>query len=196
MKKIYLSILAIVATIGLVAGATYALFSNKAISGPNTFATGNADLKIAIDTDKDGIKSNWDDSVTPAFPEKWTNLYPGWEDSYWIYLKNESTSPISLRVFPQLSNAAGDGIMLDNVYLQFLYADGTAVLNSNGNSCGNVTLRWWLDNPDSFDIGDLTQGQERGPWVVQFSIPVTADNSIANKSLNFDLIFNGIQVAP
>ena len=53
MKRIYLSILAIIATVSLVGGATYAVFSNKATSGPNTFATGNADLKIAIDTDSD-----------------------------------------------------------------------------------------------------------------------------------------------
>ena len=188
MKKIYLSILAITAAIALVGGATYAVFSNKATSGPNTFDTGNADLKLRHRTDQ-----AWADSYGGA---NWDNLYPGWSDSYNVYLKNNSSSPITLRVFPRLENASGNGILLDEVYLQFLYADGTPVLNSSGNPCGIVTLRWWLDNPDTFDIGDLTQGQERGPWVAQFSIPTTADNTIADKSLNFDLVFNGIQVTP
>jgi len=186
MRKVYLSILAIVATVALVGGATYAAFTNAATSGPNTFATGNADLKL-----RHQPSQGWADSYGGA---SWGNLYPGWSDSYNVYLKNVSSSPISLRVFPKITGATGAGVMLDKVYLQFLYSDGTPVLNSSGNPCGNVTLRWWQDNPDSFDIGDLTQGQVRGPWVAKFSIPTTAGNEIAGKTLSFDLIFNGIQV--
>jgi hypothetical protein len=140
---------------------------------------------------------SWEDLVTPwdqYQQENWQNLYPGWEDSYWVYLKNESSSPISLRVFPKITGTIGNVVMLDRVYLQFLSSNGTPVLNSSGNPCGNVPLRWWLDHPDSFDIGDLTRGQERGPWVAKFSIPTTAGNEIAGKTLSFDLIFNGIQV--
>lgn len=188
MKRVYLSILAIVVSISLVAGAAYAVFSNTATSGLNTFATGNADLKLRHQTDQE-----WADSYDGA---SWNNLYPGWSDSYNVYLKNNSSSPISLRVFPKITGAIGNGIMLDNIYLQFFYADGTPALNSSGTPCGNVTLRWWLDHPDSFDIGDLTQGQERGPWVAKFSIPTTAGNEIADKTLNFDLVFNGIQITP
>jgi len=188
MRKIYLSILAIIATVALVGGATYAVFTNAATSGPNTFATGNADLKLRHQPGQP-----WADSYGGA---SWGNLYPGWSDSYNVYLKNDSSSPISLRVFPKVANATGDGIMLDRVYLQFLYGDGTPVLNSSGTPCGNVTLRWWLNNPDTFDIGDLTQDQDRGPWVAQFSIPTTAGNEISNGSIVFDLIFDGIQVIP
>jgi len=192
MKKIYLSVLAIVATIGLIAGATYALFSNKATSGPNTFATGNADLKIAIDTDQDGIKSNWDDSVTPAFPEKWTNLYPGWEDSYWIYLKNESTSPITLKVMPKLDITSYTAWQLwDEVYMEITWSDGT-------HSTGNYPLRAWVAPPDNNPYLEptLPQGQDSGPWVIKFSIPTTAGNEIQDANITFDLIFDGIQVTP
>ncbi len=185
MKKVYLSILAIVATLSLVGGATYALFSNEATSGPNTFATGNADLKL-----RHNPTQGWADSYGGS---NWDNLYPGWEDSYNVYLKNNSSSPITLRAFPRIESVSGNWMLLDNIYLQFLYADGTPALNSNSNPCGNVTLRWWLDNPDSFDIGDLTQAQERGPWIAKFTIPTTVGNEIANKTITFDLIFNGIQ---
>jgi len=185
MKKILFSILTVTAIAGLVGGATYAVFSNKVTSGPNTFATGNADLRLRHQTSQ-----AWADSYGGS---NWGNLYPGWNDSYNVYLQNNSSSPIVLRAFPQVTNTTGNGIMLDNVYLQFLYADGTPALDSSGSPCGNVPLRWWLDNPDTFDIGDLDQGQDRGPWVAKFSIPTTADNTIADKSLNFDLVINGIQ---
>lgn len=185
MKRIWLSILAIIVTMGIAAGVTYAVFTNAATSGPNTFATGNADLKL-----RHRESQSWAGFYGGA---DWDNLYPGWSDSHNVYLKNDSSSPITLRVFPKVTKATGDGIMLDRVYLQFLYGNGTPVLNSSGNPCGNVPLRWWLDNPDTFDIGDLTQGQPRGPWVAQFSIPTTAGNEIKEKTLNFDLIFNGIQ---
>jgi len=184
--------LAIAATLALVGGATYAVFSDPATSGPNTFATGNADLQL-----RHQLNQDWANSYGGS---KWSNLYPGWTDSYNVYLKNNSSSPISLRVFPKIANVtgvgSGYGILLDNVYLQFLYEDGTPVVNSNGKPCENVPLRWWLNNPDAFDIGDLTQAQERGPWVAKFSIPITAGNEIAGKTITFDLVFNGIQVTP
>ena len=186
MKKIWLSISAIIVTMGIAAGVTYAVFTNAATSGPNTFATGNADLKIAIDTDKDGVKSAWNDSVTPAFPERWTNLYPGWEDSYWIYLKNESSSPITLKVRPEIGNN-DENNLLDNIYLGFSWSDGS-------HQVGPWPLRDWIsvDNNPYLEP-ELPQDYDTGPWVVQFSIPTTAGNEIAEKILNFDLIFNGIQ---
>jgi predicted ribosomally synthesized peptide with SipW-like signal peptide len=189
MKKIYLSLLAIIATVALVGGATYAVFTNAATSGPNTFATGNADLKIAIDTDKDGVKSDWADSATPAFPEGWTNLYPGWENSYWIYLKNNSSSPITLKVKPKLNITSYTAWQLwDEVYMEISWADGT-------HSSGSWPLRAWVTPPDDNPYLEpvLPQGYDTGPWVVKFSIPTTAGDEIQNKNITFDLIFDGIQ---
>ncbi|HUV71563.1 MAG TPA: SipW-dependent-type signal peptide-containing protein [Clostridia bacterium] len=189
MRKIYLSILAIVATVALVAGATYAAFTNKATSGPNTFATGNADLKIAIDTDKDGTKSAWQDSVIPAFPERWENLYPGWEDSYWIYLKNESSAPIDLTVRPEIAvTSHSSGQMRDKIKMEIDWQSG-------GHSTGSHPLRAWIVPPDDNPYLDpvLAPGQEAGPWVVKFSIPADAGNEIADQTITFDVKFNGIQ---
>lgn len=188
MKKIILSILTVVAVAGLVGGATYAVFSNKVTSGPNTFATGNADLKIAIDTDKDGTKSAWSDLVTPAFPERWTNLYPGWEDSYWIYLKNESSAPIDLKARPEVTvTSESYWEMKDKIKMEIDWLSG-------GHSTGSWPLRDWtsVDNNPYLDP-ILAPGQEAGPWVVKFSIPTDAGNEIADQNIVFDLIFNGIQ---
>ena len=180
MKRIWLSVVAIVVTVGIAVGATYAVFSNAATSGPNTFATGNADLKLRHRPDQ-----AWADSYGGA---NWTNLYPGWSDSYNVYLKNDSSSPITLKVRPEIRNY-GDwsNILLDKIKLGFSWSDGS-------HQVGPWPLRDWIsaDNNPYLEP-ELPQGYSTGPWVVQFSIPTTAGNEIAGKTLNFDLIFNGIQ---
>lgn len=190
MRRIYLSVLAIAATLALVGGATYALFSNPATSGPNTFATGNADLKIAIDTNKDGTKSGWGDTATPAFSEKWANLYPGWEESYWVYLKNDSSSPITLKALPKINiTSYSTGFLWDEVFMEITLGNGSG-------STGKYSLRSWVNNTNLYLSPVLGKGEEHGPWVVKFSIPTTAGNEIANQNINFDLVFNGIQITP
>jgi len=190
MKKVYLSILAIVATLSLVGGATYALFSNKATSGPNTFATGNADLKI----DRKGDGLGFQNKVVGI---DFSNIYPGWNsgNEYQVWFRNDSTSPITLSVYPEVvAHAWTNGSVYDNVYLQFFLGDGT----TPANRCGNVPLRWWMNNPDTFTLGDLTQGQKRGPWIARFSIPYKTEdqNWMQEQSIKFDVVFNGIQVTP
>ena len=179
MKRIYLSILAIVATVALVGGATYAVFSNKATSGPNTFATGNADLKLRHQLDQ-----AWADSYGGA---SWGNLYPGWSDSYNVYLKNVSSSPITLKVLPKVDITSwSTGYLWDNVLMEITWSDGS-------NSTGEFSLRAWRENASIYLVPTLAQGAEAGPWVVKFSIPTDAGNEISNGSIVFDLIFDGIQ---
>jgi len=189
MKRILFSILTVVAVAGLVGGATYAVFSNKATSGPNTFATGNADLKIDIDKNKNGVRDeDWQDDVDGI---SWSDLYPGWEDSYWIYLKNESSAPIDLRVRPEVTiTSESYWEMKDKIKMEIDWRSG-------GHSSGSWPLRDWtsVDNNPYLDP-ILAPGQEAGPWLVKFSIPTTAGNEIADQTINFDLIFNGIQVTP
>jgi len=184
MKRIYLSILAIVATVALVGGATYAVFSSKATSGPNTFATGNADLKL-----KHQPGQPWADSYGGA---SWSNLYPGWSDSYNVYLKNVSSSPITLKVMPKLNITSYTAWQLwDEVYMEITWADGT-------HSTGSYPLRAWVTPPDDNPYLEpvLPQGYDTGPWVIKFNVPITAGDEIQDKNITFDLIFDGIQVTP
>ena len=192
MRKIYWSILMISAALALVGSATYALFSDQAVSGPNVFATGNADLQISIDTDKDGTRSEWADEVHPwdqYMENNWRQLYPGWEDSYHLWLKNNSSAPIDLRVIPTIGNVVTNKwALLDNIELQFFYLDGTPASDKR-------SLREWQSNTDPLIV--ITQDNpERGPWVVKFSIPAEAGNNIKDSEISFDLIFNGEQVMP
>lgn len=182
MNKIYLSILAIIATVALVGGATYAVFSSQATSGPNTFATGNADLQLRLDPD-----DNWENSYEG---ESWDNLYPGWSDSYNVYLKNNSNSPITLKVMPKLDITSYTAWQLwDEVYMEIAWSDGS-------HSTGSWPLRAWVTPPDNNPYLEpvLPQGYDTGPWVVKFSIPTTAGDEIQNADITFDLIFDGIQV--
>ena len=185
-----LIILTVVAVASLVGGATYAFFSNKVTSGPNTFATGNADLKIAIDTNKDGVKSDWQDDVEPwdqYMQDNWQDLYPGWEDSYWIYLKNDSSSPITLKVLPTVDiTSYSTGYLWDEVFMEITWLNGT-------HSTNKYSLRAWRENASIYLEPTLAQGADDGPWVVKFSIPTTAGNEIADQEIVFDLIFDGIQ---
>ena len=184
MKKIYLSLLAIIATVALVGGATYAAFTNAATSGPNTFATGNADLKLRHQPDK-----AWADSYSGA---NWGKLYPGWSDSYNVYLKNNSSSPITLKVMPKLEITSYTAWQLwDEVYMEITWADGS-------HSTGSYPLRAWVTPPDNNPYLEpvLPQGYDTGPWVIKFSIPTDAGNEIKDASIVFDLIFDGIQVMP
>ena len=182
MKKIYLSILAIIAAITLVGGATYAVFSNKVISGPNTFATGNADLKLRHRTDQ-----AWADSYGGA---NWDNLYPGWSDSYDVYLKNNSSSPITLKALPTINiTSYSTGYLWDEVLMEITWSDGT-------HSTGEYSLRAWRENASIYLEPTLAQGADAGPWVIKFRIPATAGNEIKDGSIVFDLIFDGIQITP
>ena len=184
MRKIYLSILAIIATVALVGGATYAVFTNAATSGPNTFATGNADLKLRHQPGQ-----AWADSYGGA---NWGNLYPGWSDSYNVYLKNVSSSPITLKVMPKINITSYTAWQLwDEVYMEITWSDGS-------HSTGNYPLRAWVTPPDDNPYLEpvLPQGYDTGPWVIKFSIPTTVGDEIQDANITFDLIFDGIQVTP
>jgi len=182
MKKIYLSLLAIITTVALVGGATYAAFTSQATSSHNTFTAGNANLQL-----KNEPTQPWAASYGGA---SWGNLYPGWSDSYNVYLKNVSSSPITLKVLPKINiTSYSTGYLWDNVLMQITWSDGT-------HSTGEYSLRAWTQNASIYLTPTLAQNAEAGPWVVKFRIPTTAGNEISNGSIIFDVIFDGIQVMP
>lgn len=190
MRRIYLSVLAIVATLALVGGATYAVFSDPAISGPNTFATGNADLKI----DKEGDGLGFSNEVSGV---NFSQLYPGWNsgEKYRVKLKNDSTSPISLKVIPQVKDTGTTNTtkaaMYNHIYLQFFDSSGNAVGESK-------TLNWWAANSD-WGLEILAQNKTSNDWwTLRFSIPYeTGDqNWMQGGQVECNVIFNGIQVMP
>lgn len=181
MKKIFFSSLVIGVSAIIIVGGTIAYFSDTAMSEGNTFSTGNADLKIRMpDTECD----SWSDSCPGKI---WTGLYPGWSDSYNVYLKNESASEIVLKIIPYIEETGLSQDLWENCYMEITWAD-------NSHSTGRYSLEDWKTN-NSIELEPrLNQGQSAGPWVVHFDIPVTVGNEIANASIEFNLVFNAIQV--
>ena len=181
MKKILvnLSIIAITAIIAVV--GTYALLHDKARSEGNSFSTGNADLKIKI---PDTGCSDWSNSC----PGKtWGSLYPGWSNSYNVYLKNASVAPIILKIIPYIEETGSSQDLWENTYMEITWSDGS-------HSSGRYSLEDWKTNSVIELEPRLAQGQEAGPWVVHFDISETARNEIADTSIEFNLVFDGIQV--
>ena len=145
MKKIILSALAIVLTVGVVSGTAYAIFSDSVTVSNIAFTTGNADLQFSDDS------STWQDSY--YFPT-WLaeNIYPGYNDYATFYVKNNSTSPISLDLSTRLTGATNDWGVLSPIARVWI-----------GNNTGSVgvgyeTLAWWNSTERDLNVV-LTQGQ-------------------------------------
>lgn len=181
MKKILFSLFSIIAASSLIATGTYAVFTAQVKNTSNTFATGNASLQIKNETSQ-----SWDSSYSG---KSWSNIYPGWSDTYQVYLKNTSLAPISLRINPQLNiKNYSTGYLWDEVKMEISWADGS-------HSTGSQTLRTWTKADNNIFLDPvLSQNQEAGPWVVKFTVDPAAGNEIKDATLNFDLIFNGQQV--
>ncbi len=66
-KKILLSAVTILTTLSMMAGATFAFFSDSAVSSSNTFSTGTIDLRLSdaavnggtLETDQDAVSSSF-----------------------------------------------------------------------------------------------------------------------------------------
>ena len=181
MKKILVNLSIIVITAVIAVVGTYALLHDEAKSEGNRFSTGNADLKIKI---PDTGCNDWSDSCSG---KTWGNLYPGWSNSYNVYLKNASVAPIILKIIPYIEETGSSQDLWENTYMEITWSDGS-------HSSGRYSLEDWKTNSVIELEPRLAQGQEAGPWVVHFDISETARNEIADTSIEFNLVFDGIQV--
>jgi len=183
MSKRILTSLSIVGVMAaIVIGGTIAYFSDMVVSEGNTFTTGNADLKIKS-TDLENCDT-WKDSCPGKI---WEDLYPGWSDSYKIWLKNQSASPITLKVIPYIEETGSSQDLWNNTYMEITWADGS-------HSTGRYSLEEWKTNSTIELEPRLKQNKSAGPWIVKFDIPKEVGNEIANSSISFNLVFNGVQV--
>ncbi len=184
MKKIIFSLAIIGMVAGVVAGGTWAYFTNQAEVSGNTFATGSADLSIR---GYGTVESSWGtDSVD--FTTEWDSLYPGWEESYDIRLRNDSTSEIGLDVVPFIEITNNDHDNLRHI-LTMKFVD-----EDENTRSPEMTLADWRNNEDALEYIDNNDNGER--WSVTFRWPETGENQnhLQNSSsIAFNLIFDGIQ---
>jgi len=176
MKKIITSLMAVVLTVGLVAGSAYALFSNNVDVGGLTITTGNADLKI-------WNNGSWQDGFNPSdFVFK--DLYPGVTKKVAFSLKNSSLSAISLKLAGKISSVGSQSPadswekLKDHVFVQI-----TDQANGNNLTGGWRTIKDW--NAGVVAIGDsLSQNQSK--WYnFELKVDSGAGNEISGRSLTY-----------
>ena len=171
MKKILIGFLGIIFVISATAASGYALFSANANVDNIAFTTGTAGLQFSADN------NTYSDSYTYS---SWfeQNVYPGYDHTTVVDLKNNSSSNISLAISAQLTSATGDwGALASVARVKINGVDGSLADWNSGVSSINLTL-----NP----------GQAAG-INVEFYIPTSAGNEISGKQLSTNWVFTGTQ---
>lgn len=194
-KKITMSALSIVTVVALVGGATFALFTDQATANNSTFASGNADLQLALGTiTADPLLLTYSDIVeAPDF----SGLYPGYSSNTGIWLKNASTSPISLDLIGDIAdlNTATVGPdslnqLKDNLLVKWTCdTDGNDVLNETATAEFSVN-DWFVGG--NAPLQTLAAGNA---VFCQMSarVPASATNNIQGDSVTFDAVYNAEQ---
>jgi len=189
-KKIALSAMSILASLALLGGATFALFTDTATSEDNTFVSGNADLQIALDVESPGI---FGESIAgPNF----TGIFPGESRDFDFWLKNNSASKIDLDVTADVSSItpAGDGDQtIDNVLL----VKWTCDLDGDGDlsdetPTAEFSPRDWF-NGGNAALGSLTPAEEMLCRMTG-RLPSDADSTVADQTVVFDVEYDATQV--
>lgn len=181
--------LSIVAALTIMGGATFAAFSDSATTTANTFATGNADLQIAVNSTDPLVFS--DSIAGPNF----SGILPGQTKNFDFWLKNNSTATLTLDLTADVSSItpSEDGAQgIDNALLI------SWVCDSNGNNSlgdesptAEFSPRDWL-NGGNASVGSLAAGAQKF-CRMSGRLPSSADSTVANQSVAFDVRYDATQ---
>lgn len=183
MKKIFI-LLSVLVVIVFATKSARALFSSQAKTASLTFTTGNADLQISADS------QNW--SNTLAVASNHNNMSSGYSSNQDFYLKNNSLSPISLKIsvrledFSPTENATAWPIIGDKIKITF-----QKFTDDQWTNVAAANLKDWRDSAK--DLDTLSQNSAS-----QYRFLVTlddVDNTHAGQSLsNLSFKFTGLQL--
>lgn len=197
-KKIAMSGLSIMAALMMLGGATYAQFASSATTTENTFATGNADLRIAVDTGAgEPSEGSFLSSIAGA---NFDNIAPGFDDRYLFWLKNTSESNIDLNLTADLLNLDQDpdntdpNTNLDEALLirWVCDLDGNHSLDPVTETTSEFSVRQWIDGGFA-SLGSLNAGETM--FCGMYSrVPMSVTNDIANETISFDVKYDATQV--
>lgn len=192
-KKIAMSLMSIVGALAIVGSATYALFDDSATATNNTFATGDANLEIALDT-VSGPGTFGDSIVGPNFAE----MIPGDSEVFSFWLRNNGSVGINLDITGDVSSIVGadPDQELDNALLVSWTCDTTG-----DNSLGDETPtsefspRDWFNGGNASLLLNIPSGTQRFCQMTG-KLPITVDNTVAGETVVFDVLYDATQVAP
>jgi predicted ribosomally synthesized peptide with SipW-like signal peptide len=201
MKKIILSLVAIVAVAAIVGGVTYAYFKDTAKISGSSIVAGTLDLKV--DSNTSGGTQTWVDEFTS--PVQLADLAPGFSKSQIIDIQKQGsvngTASIKLSLLSNKENtllapeiAVGDneagsgtwnGELAQNTNVAIYYSP------NNDNSWTQVGATKTLAelNNDEIDLGEINGSDKIASVKIEWSISDTVGNNIMSDSAVVDVIF-------
>ncbi|MBP7832893.1 MAG: SipW-dependent-type signal peptide-containing protein [Candidatus Levybacteria bacterium] len=179
--RIGISMFSILAAVGLLSGATFAFFTDTATSQDNTFATGTADLQIAVDNA--GVPGAFGAEITaPAIDEE--NIVPGFSKTYDFWLRNNSSTGIDMSI----AAALADIITTGNAGIQ----DQLTVQIDCGIIAGPAAVSGFTGGP--YPVRATLSAGVNVPCEMTVSLPSSVDSSYQASSVRFDGVFTGTQL--
>jgi predicted ribosomally synthesized peptide with SipW-like signal peptide len=193
MKKIFASLLTIVAVAAIASGATRAYFTSQVTQENLTFATGTLEINDTSEA--------WMNNIT------FNNLKPG--DSIqtsntmrkWVVIKNTGSLDIgSLKV--SAVNKEGDTALLDHITISTngRVGNNTTAVFTNNWAPVKPTVNSWMTNADVLDVafygtpaGVIHPG-ESYTVTLDFAVPAELGNEWQGKNVTFDLVFEAEQI--
>jgi predicted ribosomally synthesized peptide with SipW-like signal peptide len=187
-RKIVTSALSIGTAGALLVGATFALFTDQAQSTGNSFTSGNADLQIGLDTGDENTVVFQNSVDAPDY----SNIAPGFTGNTDFWLKNNSSSAISLDVVADLANPSGESTELaDNLLISWNCDTDDDGSLSNNTPTSEFSMNQWLAGGNA-SLGTIAQGNAIFCRMIA-RVPSTATNDIAGDSVSFDVLYDATQ---
>lgn len=177
--------------ISLIAGITYAAFSDKAKVIGSSFSVGSANLMFLESLSMGTDPSNYKDELPgPTF----TNIGTGWTQDYLVKLISMASSKITIstNAFYETVNDPDDLRSDINVEIIKWYdtnQNGIVDEGEEGPVVGKKTIIKW--KTEGFTLGDLYYGQVM-ELILRFSAPTISELK-QGASAVFDFEFNSIQ---
>lgn len=190
-KKLFYLIGSSLIIISLIAGITYAAFSDKAKVLGSSFSVGSANLMFLESLSMGTNPSNYRDELQgPTF----TNIGPGWTQDYLVKLISMASSKItvSTNAFYETVNdpeSLRSDIEVEIIKWYDTNQNGVVDSGEEGPVVGKKDIIKWKS--EGFTLGDLNYGQTM-ELILRFSAP-TISESKQGASAVFDFEFNSIQ---
>jgi predicted ribosomally synthesized peptide with SipW-like signal peptide len=177
---------------GLIAGVTYAAFSDKSNVLGATFTVGSADLKFLSDLTNEIDPTTYVDELPgPNFQ----NISPIWQKDFAIKLINQGSTNLAVTSSSNYTTANDPKDLRSDILVEIINwndadKDGEVDSGEEGTSLGKKTIIKW--KTEGLNLGNLDSGQIM-PMILRFTAPTLADTQQGATGI-FDFEFNSIQM--
>lgn len=180
------------ALVMLIAGVSYAAFTDSSNISGSTFSIGSADIKMLSDLSLGIDESNLVDELAgPVF----SNITPNWQQDYNIKIYNNTAGSLQLTTNSNYETANDPEDLRQIIFVEIFAwndIDNNGVLDSGelGDSFGKDTIVKW--KTQGFDLGQINAG-EVNSYVLRFTTNDVSDTKQGATGV-FDFEFDSIGV--